>query len=92
MANKDLKQADGSSGSETRKRKLNSENSSDKTNQEIQKAWKEFTKDSERARREINEAFDTDNKDWSLGRVGIVVMVTIVVATGLGVIIKFLTW
>ena len=88
MVNKNSNKDEGSSGSETRNRKTNS----DKTNQEIQKAWKEFTKDSEKARKEINEAFDIDddNKEFSASRVGLVVLVVLVVATGVGALIKFL--
>ena len=90
MENKEISQAaEGSSGSETRNRKLNN---SDKANKEIQEAWKEFTKDSEMARKEINEAFNPENKDWSCGRLSIVVLITVVVATGVGALIKFLTW
>ena len=85
MANKDQNKSGGNSGSESRNRKQNSNN-------EIQQAWKEFTKDSEKAKREINEAFSDDNKEWSVGRVSIVVAVSLLVAMVVGALIKFLTW
>ena len=52
----------------------------------IEDAWKEFTKDSEYALKEIEDAFRPDNSNWSFGRICIIVVGTFSAA----ILIKYL--
>ena len=63
--------------------KNNNRKSEDKDSKEtneiksgIQAAWDEFTKDSENAIKEIEDAFRPDNSNWSFGRICIIVVGT----------------
>ena len=54
---------------------------------DVQEAWKEFTKDSKKAQEEIKEAFDKKNSKWTVGRVSTVVVVSgVVLAVAVGLL------
>ena len=54
---------------------------------DVQDAWKEFTKDSKKAKEEIKEAFDKKNSEWTVGRVSTVIVVSgVILAVAAGVL------
>ena len=54
---------------------------------DVQEAWKEFTKDSKKAQEEIKEAFDKKNSKWTVGRVSTVIVVSgVVLAVAVGLL------
>ena len=58
----------------------------EKFQSDVQKAWKDFTKDSKKAQKEIKEAFDKKISEWTVGRVSTVIVVSgvlLAVAVGL---------
>ena len=75
-----------------RNRKLNTNmDESKETQDEIKAAWAEFTKDSEKARQEINEAFTSEEEEeWTLANLGIIIVATLLVAGGITALVRFL--
>ena len=61
----------------------------EKIQRDVQDAWKEFTKDSKKAQKEITEAFDKKNSEWTVGRVSTVIVVSGVI---LAVAVGLLRW
>ena len=58
----------------------------EKFQRDVQKAWKDFTKDSKKAQKEIKEAFDKKISEWTVGRVSTVIVVSgvlLAIAVGL---------
>lgn len=54
---------------------------------DVQEAWKEFTKDSKKAQEEIKEAFDKKNSKWTVGRVSTVIVISgVVIAVAVGLL------
>ena len=58
------------------RRNKNADQKNENIRNDVQEAWKEFTKDSKKAQEEIKEAFDKKNSKWTVGRVSTVIVVS----------------
>ena len=63
----------------------------EKFQRDVQKAWKDFTKDSKKAQKEIKEAFDKKISEWTIGRVSTVIVVSgVLLAVAVGLLRRWL--